>query len=200
MPNSDPRDRFFYPTLTLMMDSYSIMHSDQCGPRSDSSLIWSGFIVLASMIKVFWSVWLYTHFSPNGISHCYQLDQSISVLRLLDGIFLFYSNSNFKRNFCKQTAENLIRRHILWRLIWMCIDCRSPTKRKLRLIWFNKQTTFSDEINIGRIRVEFTNSRWIHGTCHQSEIYFPNVWGFIRKANGSLKLRCAICFLKIAQR
>ena len=24
MPNGDPRDGFFYPTLTLMMDSYSI--------------------------------------------------------------------------------------------------------------------------------------------------------------------------------
>ena len=24
MPNGDPRDRFFYPTLTLMMDSYNL--------------------------------------------------------------------------------------------------------------------------------------------------------------------------------
>ena len=24
MPNSDPRDKFFYPTLTLMIDSYYI--------------------------------------------------------------------------------------------------------------------------------------------------------------------------------
>ena len=24
MPNGDPRDRFFYPTLTLMIDSYSL--------------------------------------------------------------------------------------------------------------------------------------------------------------------------------
>ena len=24
MPNSDPQDRFFYPTLTLMMNSYDI--------------------------------------------------------------------------------------------------------------------------------------------------------------------------------
>ena len=27
MPNCDPRDRFFYPTLTLLIDSY-IMHED----------------------------------------------------------------------------------------------------------------------------------------------------------------------------
>ena len=25
MPNGDPRDRFFYPTLTLMIDSYSLI-------------------------------------------------------------------------------------------------------------------------------------------------------------------------------
>ena len=25
MPNGDPRDGFFYPTLTLMMDSYIII-------------------------------------------------------------------------------------------------------------------------------------------------------------------------------
>ena len=24
MPNGDPQDRFFYPTLTLMIDSYSL--------------------------------------------------------------------------------------------------------------------------------------------------------------------------------
>ena len=25
MPNGDPRDRFFYPTLTLMIDSYNLL-------------------------------------------------------------------------------------------------------------------------------------------------------------------------------
>ena len=30
MPNGDPRDRFFYPTLTLMMDSYSLQPSGVC--------------------------------------------------------------------------------------------------------------------------------------------------------------------------
>ena len=24
MPNSDPRDRYFYPTITLIIDSYSL--------------------------------------------------------------------------------------------------------------------------------------------------------------------------------
>ena len=32
---------------------------------------------------------------PDGISHCYQLDQFISVLRVqMSGIFHFYSNFN----------------------------------------------------------------------------------------------------------
>ena len=26
MPNSDPQDGFFYPTLTLMIDSYNVAH------------------------------------------------------------------------------------------------------------------------------------------------------------------------------
>ena len=35
MPNGDPRDRFFYPTLALMIDSYNIMNrciDNQCKP------------------------------------------------------------------------------------------------------------------------------------------------------------------------
>ena len=48
-------------------------------------------------------------FKPNGTSHCYQLDKSISVLRDVgSGIFKFWSN--FNRLFCKQTVETLIRR------------------------------------------------------------------------------------------
>ena len=46
-------------------------------------------------------------FKPNGISHSYQLDQSISVLRVVGGIFQLYSN--FSRTFCKQKVETLLR-------------------------------------------------------------------------------------------
>ena len=53
------------------------------------------------------------------------------ILELLGGIFHFYSN--FKRKFCLQTVENLIRRHILRRLIWFYTVCRCPTKRTLGL-------------------------------------------------------------------
>ena len=68
-------------------------------------------------------------FIPNGISQCYKLEQSISVLRDVGWYFSFYSN--FKRNFCKQTVESVIRRRILRRLIWFCTICRCPTKRTL---------------------------------------------------------------------
>ena len=35
--------------------------------------------------------------------------------------------------FCKQTLETLIRRRVLWRLIWICAVCLCPTKRTLGL-------------------------------------------------------------------
>ena len=54
---------------------------------------------------------------------------------LLGGIFHFYSN--FKRNVCKQTVENLIRHHILLRLIWFCTVCRCPTKKTVGLYGLN---------------------------------------------------------------
>ena len=53
------------------------------------------------------------------------------ILWLLGGIFHFYSS--FERNFCLQTVENLIRRRVLWRLIWFCHVCRCDTKRTLGL-------------------------------------------------------------------
>ena len=55
----------------------------------------------------------------------------IPILRLLGGSFHLYSN--FKRNFCKQTVENLIRRTFLRCLILFCTVCRCPTKRTLGL-------------------------------------------------------------------
>ena len=53
------------------------------------------------------------------------------ILGVLGDIFHFYSN--FKRNFCKQTVENLIRRCVLRRLVWFCTVCQCPTKRTLGL-------------------------------------------------------------------
>ena len=56
---------------------------------------------------------------------------TFSILGALGGIYRFCSNSD--RTFCKQTVENLIRRHNLWRLVWVCTVCLHPTKRMLGL-------------------------------------------------------------------
>ena len=69
-------------------------------------------------------------FMPNGISHCYQLKQSISVVRDVRCIFQFYSN--FNRKLCKQTVETLIRHCVrLRRLICVCTINLCPRKRAL---------------------------------------------------------------------
>ena len=65
---------------------------------------------------------------PNGIAQSYQLDQSISVLRVAGGIFRLYSY--FDRKYVsKQWRETLIRRGVLRRLIWVCTVCLCPIKR-----------------------------------------------------------------------
>ena len=69
---------------------------------------------------------------PNVFSHPCQLDESISNLRVVGWYFLIFIQ-NFKRNFCKYTVENLIRRRILRHLIWFCTVCRVPTKKTLGL-------------------------------------------------------------------
>ena len=60
---------------------------------------------------------------PKGISHSYQLDQSISVLRVFGWYLNFKANSGDPY----QTP----------RLIWVCTVCLCPTKRKLGLYGLN---------------------------------------------------------------
>ena len=50
-------------------------------------------------------------FMPNVFSHPYKLDESISNFRVVGWYFSFLFK--FKRNFCKQAVENLIRCRIL---------------------------------------------------------------------------------------
>ena len=76
-------------------------------------------------------------FMPNGISHRYQLEQSISVLRDVRWYFSFLFKCN--RKVCKQTVETLIRRRILWCLIWVCTVCLCPTKRTLDIYGLKMQ-------------------------------------------------------------
>ena len=49
-------------------------------------------------------------FMPNVFSHPYQLDESFSNFRVIGWYFTFL---NFKRNFCNQIVEKLIRRRVL---------------------------------------------------------------------------------------
>ena len=76
---------------------------------------------------------------PNGISHPYHLDKSISNLRVLGSNLKFHSKS--KSTFCKQTMQYLIRCHILWHLIWLCTVCWYPINGP-RLIWVNFQAVY----------------------------------------------------------
>ena len=78
-------------------------------------------------------------FSINSLTHLCRMyfpilinwTSPFPILGLLGGIFHFYSN--FKRHFCKQTVENLIRCCVLPHLIWFCTVCRCPTKRMVGL-------------------------------------------------------------------
>ena len=71
-------------------------------------------------------------FKPIVISHRYQLEQSISVLRDF-GWFFLHLYSNFNRTFCKNIVEALIRRRVMRRLILVCTVCQCPTKKTLGL-------------------------------------------------------------------
>ena len=54
-----------------------------------------------------------------------------AIIWVLGGNFLFFSKLN--RQFFKQKAETLIRRHRTRRLIWVCYVCLCSTKRTLSL-------------------------------------------------------------------
>ena len=58
------------------------------------------------------------------------MKQSIFVSRVVGSYFSFISN--YHRMFCQQTEETLIRRHVLWRLIWVRTVYLCP-----RFIWVN---------------------------------------------------------------
>ena len=81
-------------------------------------------------IKAYWMVseLIFNPFKLNVFYHLNQLDESISNFRVVGHFY-----AKFKRNFCKQTVENLIRCHVLWHLIQFCTVCQCPTKRMLGL-------------------------------------------------------------------
>ena len=69
-------------------------------------------------------------FKPDGLSHCYQLDRSISALSVVrwyfTSLFIFQLNILYK-----QTVETLIKRRDLRRLIWVSTVCNCPTETTL---------------------------------------------------------------------
>ena len=74
---------------------------------------------------------------------------------LLGGILSLFSN--FKRTYCNQTVQTLIRRHILWCLIWFCNVCPVSLRKDTRLtcIWSNVR--YFPESNLGLIISPFPN-------------------------------------------
>ena len=65
-------------------------------------------MVGGATIYIFIGVAAIYQFMPNGISFSYQLDQSISVLRVAGGILHF--NSNFNRTFCEPNSGDPYQR------------------------------------------------------------------------------------------
>ena len=83
--------------------------------------------------NVYFLGYILTHLCRMEFHTLINLNSSFMFLGMLGGVIL--CQSNFNRKFCKQTVENLIRRHVLWRLIWICTVCLCPTKKDARLIW-----------------------------------------------------------------
>ena len=71
----------------------------------------------------------------NVLSHPYQLDESISNFRVVGWWYFSFLFIFLKRNFCKQTVENLIRRHVLSDLMLHCLPMSQ--KRTLGLYGLN---------------------------------------------------------------
>ena len=85
----------------------------------------------------------------------------------------FHLCSNFKRNFCLQTVENLIRRPVLWRLIWFFTVCLCSTKRTLG--------AFVNELFYIFIILHFVLSMFIIDLCRMKNAHFDRyiaLWQF----------------------
>ena len=89
---------------------------------------------LVKLYKLYWLRLLSVNpFMPNGISHCYQLDQPISVFKGCLAVFFDFIQILMEHSVYKQTVETLIRRCIVRRLVWVSTVCLCPTKRTLGL-------------------------------------------------------------------
>ena len=53
------------------------------------------------------------------LSHTYQLEEPISDLRVVCSVDYFHNYLHLNRTFCGAISEIMIRRRVLWRLIWV---------------------------------------------------------------------------------
>ena len=100
--------------------------------RSQLSLLSKMALIEMCLYNIFLEI------QPQILTYLSRMDFPTLIRRTSPFLFVgwyFYFYSNFKRNFCKQTVENLIRRHALWPLIWFCTVCLCLTKKDARLIY-----------------------------------------------------------------
>ena len=115
-----PLKDFSFPRLLILLSLSSLL----LGGLSLSNL--SLRLPLGRPVKSKYG--FYYPIRPNGIPHSYQLDQSISILRVVGWNFFTFIQNLIEH--CQQTVENLIRRCIL-----QCLHCffLCTTKRKQNL-------------------------------------------------------------------
>ena len=131
------------PSLTLYQLSICAQHFGTMKMCRGSSR--SEYVLKLSLVQQN----LLNSFMPNGISIVINWTSPFPFQGLLGGIFHVYSN--FKRNFCLQTMENLIRRRVLRRLIRFCTACRCPTKRTLGLYGLSKVNFIRQVVDLQQI-------------------------------------------------
>ena len=95
-------------------------------------------VLCHSLVVAFPGGFILTYLSRMGFPTIINWASLFPYQGLLGGILLLYSN--FNRTFCKQTAETLIRRRVLRRLILVCTVCLCPTKRTLGLYGLKKES------------------------------------------------------------
>ena len=123
---SDPRSRVKHSTTEPLRSLWVHWYFWNWNEHHHRRFHWLAWNQLVS-----YTVTLLTHICRMYFSIYINWTSPFPILELLGDIFHFYSN--FKRNFSKQTVENLTRRRLLRRLIWFCTVCGCPTKMTLGL-------------------------------------------------------------------
>ena len=86
---------------------------------------------------------------PNGMTHCYQLDKSIFVLRDVEWYFSFFSFQILIEHYFAASGK-------MRRLVCVSTVCLCPTKRTLGLNWLKSTRRISAKIAGNAQVVHFT--------------------------------------------